>query len=182
MTPKSPDAVKTICELFSLTHLLRYQVFFYLGAAVRAFDSQIWRFLSRRAAGIGVAVLTGAVFWFTPRFHVPVWVFYGAACTGILFSVTLFFYLRKFFTGNSVAVRLLKFIGKNTLPIYLFHYFIIRMMRDLDLPWLVSGIKLGAWAEIPIVALISFAIVMTVLGFDSLLKIKPRIHKMIFAS
>ena len=182
VTPKSPDAVKTICELFSLTHLLRYQVFFYLGAAVRAFDSQIWRFLSRRAAGIGVAVITGAVFWFTPRFHVPVWVFYGAACTGILFSVTLFFYLRKFFTGNSVAVRLLKFIGKNTLPIYLFHYFIIRMMRDLDLPWLVSGIKLGAWAEIPIVALISFAIVMTVLGFDSLLKIKPRIHKMIFAS
>ncbi|MDE6682650.1 MAG: acyltransferase [Muribaculaceae bacterium] len=181
VTAKSPKGIQAVCEFFSLTHLIRYQVFFYLGAAARAFDRQLWKFLSRNIVGIAVLALTLVVFWFTPRFRVPVWAFYGAACTGILFSITLFFYLRRFFTGNGALGRLLKFIGKNTLPIYLFHYFIIRMMKDLQLPWLVSGIKAGAWAEIPIVALISLAIVLTVLGVDSLLKIKPRIHKIIFA-
>ena len=181
VTPESPESVKKICEILSLTHLTRYQVFFYLGAAARTFDAQLWRFLSRKGAGIGVLILTFVVFWFTPRFRVPIGAFYGAACTGILFSVTLFFYLRRFFNGHAAVGRLLKFIGKNTLPIYLFHYFIIRMMHDLQLPWLESWIKAGAWAEIPIVALISIAIVLTVLGVDSLLKIKPRIHRIIFA-
>lgn len=181
VTPKSPAALKSICELFSLTHLMKYQVFFYLGAAARCYDSRIWSLLSRRGVGIAVGLLTFLVFWYTPRFRVPIGAFYGAACTGILFSVTLFFYLRRFFTGHAPIGRLLKFIGKNTLPIYLFHYFIIRMMRDVQLPWLESWIKAGAWAEIPIVALISIAIVLTVLGVDSLLKIKPRIHKIIFA-
>lgn len=181
VTPKSPEALRSVCELFSLTHLMKYQVFFYLGAAARCYDRQIWRLLSRRAVGIGVALLTFAVFWYTPRFRVPLGVFYGAACTGILFSITLFLYLRRFFNGHHAIGRLLKYIGKNTLPIYLFHYFIIRMMRDLDLPWLTAGIKAGAWAEIPIVALISIGIVLTVLGVDALLKIKPRIHKIIFA-
>ncbi len=181
VTPKSPKGIRAVCEFFSLTHLTRYQVFFYLGAAARAFDQQLWKLLSRNIVGIAVLALTFVVFWFTPRFRVPIWTFYGAACTGILFSITLFFYLRRFFIGNGAIGRLLKFIGKNTLPIYLFHYFIIRMLKDVQLPWLVSGIKAGAWAEIPIVALISLAIVLTVLGVDSLLKIKPRIHKIIFA-
>ena len=128
-----------------------------------------------------VALLTFLVFWYTPRFRVPLWLFYVAACTGILFSITLFLYLRRFFNGHQAVGRLLKYIGKNTLPIYLFHYFIIRLLRDLDLPWLVGGIKSGAWAEIPIVTFISMGIVLTVLGVDALLKIKPRIHKIIFA-
>ncbi len=181
VTAKSPAALRGICELFSLTHLLKYQVFFYLGAAARVFDSWIWRQLSRKAVGFGVAMLTFAVFWFTPRFRVPLEAFYGAAVTGILFSITLFLYLRKFFCSHTALGRLLKYIGKNTLPIYLFHYFIIRMMRDLDLPGLTGAIRAGAWAEIPIVTLISIGIVLTVLGVDALLKIKPRIHKIIFA-
>ncbi|MBD5289007.1 MAG: acyltransferase [Bacteroides sp.] len=181
VTPRSPKSLRAVCEFFSLTHLTRYQVFFYLGAAARAFDQQLWKLLSRNISAIIITVLTVAVFWFTPRFRVPIWAFYGSACTGILFSITLFFYLRRFFTCNNAIGRLLKFIGKNTLPIYLFHYFIIRMMKDIQLPWLVSGIKAGAWAEIPIVAIISLAIVLTVLGIDSLLKIKPRIHRIIFS-
>lgn len=181
VTPKSHATVKGICELFSLTHLMKYQVFFYLGAAARCYDTRIWSFLSHRGIGIMVALLTFLVFWYTPRFRVPLWLFYVAACTGILFSITLFLYLRRFFNGHQAVGRLLKYIGKNTLPIYLFHYFIIRLLRDLDLPWLVGGIKSGAWAEIPIVTFISMGIVLTVLGVDALLKIKPRIHKIIFA-
>ena len=181
VTPKSPATVKGICELFSLTHLMKYQVFFYLGAAARCYDTRIWSFLSRRGIGIMVALMTFLVFWYTPRFRVPLWLFYVAACTGILFSITLFLYLRRFFNGHQAIGRLLKYIGKNTLPIYLFHYFIIRLLHDLDLPWLVGGIKAGAWAEIPIVTFRSMGIVLTVLGVDALLKIKPRIHKIIFA-
>ena len=181
VTPKSPEWIKRVCEIFSLTHLMRYQVFFYLGAAARAFDNGLWKFLSRKASAIAIVLITIAVYYYTPRFHVPIWEFYMAACTGILFSITLFFHIRHLFTGNGVIGQLLKFIGKNTLPIYLFHYFIIRMMKDLNLPVLVEGIKAGAWAEIPIVTLISLVIVLTVLGVDGLLKIKPRIHKIIFS-
>lgn len=181
MTPQSPKAIRTICEFFSLTHLIRYQVFFYLGVAARAFDRQLWRFLSCNLSGIAILLLTGTVFWFVPRFRTPLWAYYGAACTGILFSITLFFYLRRFFTGDKLIARLLKFIGKNTLPIYLFHYFIIRIMKDIPMPWLADAIKAGAWAEIPITTVISIGIVMAVLGVDMLLKIKPRIHRIIFA-
>ena len=181
VTPKSPGWVKQTCEIFSLTHLMRYQIFFYLGAAARAFDASIWKFLSRKGAAIAVILATVAVYYYTPRFHVPIWVFYGAACTGILFALTLFFHLRHFFTGNNIMCQLLKFIGKNTLPIYLFHYFIIRVMRDLDLPALTGLIKKGAWIEIPVVTLISAVILFTVLGIDRLLKVKPRIHKIIFS-
>ncbi len=182
VTAQSPKELKAACEFLSLTHLTKYQVFFYLGAAVRAFDRQLWQLLSRNISGIIVVVATGVVFYFTPRFRVPLWAFYGAACTGILFSITLFFYMRRFFNGHAAIGRLLKFIGKNTLPIYLLHYFIIRIMKEADLPWLVSGIKAGAWAEIPIVGAISLAIVLAVLGVDSLLKIKPRIHRLIFSA
>lgn len=181
VTPKSSAWVKQVCEIFSLTHLMRYQVFFYLGAAARSFDSTLWRFLSRRAVAVAVAILTVAVFYYAPRFRVPIWVFYGAACTGILFSITLFFHIRSLFSGNGAVGQLLKFIGKNTLPIYLFHYFIIRMMKDLDIPALESLIKSSAWIEIPVVLAISLIIVLTVLGVDLLLKIKPRIHRIIFS-
>lgn len=181
-SPESAGWIKKATEIFSLTHLLKYQVFFYLGAAARAFDKAIWQCLSRRISIMAVIALTIAVYYFTPRFHVPLPAFYGAACTGILFSLTLFLAFRNFFTSSRGAAQLLKFIGKNTLPIYLLHYFIIRMMKDMDLPWLISLIKTGAWVEIPLVLLLSMAITLTVLGVDRLLKIKPRIHRIIFSA
>ncbi|MDE6296478.1 MAG: acyltransferase, partial [Muribaculaceae bacterium] len=182
VTPDTPESAKRICEILSLTHLTRYQVFFYLGAAARAFDSAIWKFLSRRFVALAVLALTIAVFYFTPRFRVPIGWFYGAAATGILFSITLFFYLRKFFAGNGLIGRMMKFVGKNTLPIYLFHYFIIRIMKDMDLSGLELAIRNGAWVEIPLVLAISCVIVACVLGVDALLKIKPRIHRLIFSA
>ncbi len=181
VTEKSPVAVRNLCEIMSLTHLVKYQVFFYLGVAVRTFDRELWKLLSRRISGIIMIAVTVVVFCLTPRFRVPLGWFYGAATTGILFSITLFFYLRRFFSGKSFLGQIMKFVGKNTLPIYLFHYFIIRIIRDIDLSGLESIIRLGAWAEIPIVLGISSLIILIVLGVDALLKIKPRIHRLIFA-
>ncbi|MDE5869479.1 MAG: acyltransferase [Muribaculaceae bacterium] len=182
VTPQSQESVKRLCEIMSLTHLTRYQVFFYLGAAARAFDGAIWKLLSRRFVAFVVLALTVTVFYFTPRFRVPLGWFYGAAITGIIFSITLFFYLRRFFASNGVIGRMMKFVGKNTLPIYLFHYFIIRIMKDMDLSGLALAIRTGAWVEIPLVVAISCVIVACVLGVDALLKIKPRIHRLIFSA
>lgn len=182
ITPESPETIRGICEMLSLTHLTRYQVFFYLGAAARAFDGMIWKMLSRRIAGLAVLALTAVVFYYTPRFRVPLEWFYGAAATGILFSITLFFYIRRFFSGNAMLGRMMKFVGKNTLPIYLFHYFIIRILKDIDLSGLAILISKSAWIEIALITLISVSIVALVLGVDALLKIKPRIHRLIFSA
>lgn len=180
--PGSGKTLKHIYDLLSLTHLTRYQVFFYLGASAGAFGPVLWRLISRRGVAIMIAAVTLTVFWFTPRFRVPLHWFYAASIMGILFSITLFFHLNRFFAGHMAIGRILKFIGKNTLPIYLLHYFVIRAMKEVSLPWLATGIKAGAWAEIPIVTAISLAIIGIVLGVDALLKIKPRIHRIIFAA
>ena len=172
---------KASYEFFSLTHLLKYQVFFYLGAAVKAFDTAFWRMLSRKGIAVLIVAATIVVFKVVPRFRVPLEIFYGAACMGILFSLTLFFYLRKVFSRSIALCNLLKYIGKNTLPIYLFHYFIIKLLHDVNIPQFDNLIKGSVWFEIPVITLISLMIVLTVLGIDRLLKIKPRLHRIIFS-
>jgi len=180
--PQKGSAAESVCGVFSLSHLMRYQCFFYLGAATKAFDKAFWKILSRKWAALLIIAATVAVLWLTPRFRTPIPLFYTAACSGILLCITLFYLCRSFFEKKNLLSESMKFIGKNTLPIYLFHYFVIRALRDFDLTGIARFIHGNTWIEIPLLVSASLLIVALVLGVDSLLKKEKHVYHFIFSA
>ena len=179
--PQKGSFAATLCGAMSMSHLMRYLPFFFLGAATRAFDTRLWKLLSRKWAAVLIIAATVGALWATPRFRTPIPLFYAAACCGILLCITLFFICRRFFEKKNPVSESLKFIGKNTLPIYLFHYFVIRAMKEFDLSGMISLVKGNSLVEIPLLLAAALLIVATVLGIDSLLRKERHIYRFIFS-
>lgn len=104
--------------------------------------------------------------------------------SGLAFMVSLFVCLGRYVSDATRLGRYLQRIGRNTLPIYLFHFFILLLCSEYfinDLRCLLRYLSTN-----PVVELISFTTISVIfteitLVVDSLLKMMPRVHKVIFA-
>ena len=103
--------------------------------------------------------------------------------SGLMFMVSLFVCLEKYVDHTTLLGRYLQRIGRNTLPIYLFHFFILLLV-----PYFIDDISaiLNQLSVNPVIELVSFTIISVVfaeitLAVDSLLKLRPFAHKVIFA-
>lgn len=108
--------------------------------------------------------------------------FGGVSMLLLLFSI--FSNLRTVLTAGNPVADALATVGRATLPVYLFHYFMVvgcnRIWPEAG-KWLAGWVG-NPWLEIPVIGGVSAIIVMTVLFADRMLARVPYAHKAIFAS
>ena len=97
--------------------------------------------------------------------------------------VSLFICLEKYVDHTTLLGRYLQRIGRNTLPIYLFHFFILLLV-----PCFIDDVSgfLRELSSNPLVEFVSFTAISMViaeitLAVDSVLKFVPFAHKAVFA-
>lgn len=97
--------------------------------------------------------------------------------------ISLFTIFREFFSTKSMAGRYLIRIGKQTLPIYLFHFFILLLLSTFAADLIDPFIRLinNPVVEIAIVGLLSVMVLEVVLWFDSKLSKWTAVHKLIYS-
>lgn len=179
------ESGRKVWNVLSLGKTIKLVTFFFVGALVRMH----WHPICNLMRHYLFVVLCLAIFvvssLFTTAGEKTCAIGYLISrISGLAFMVSLFVCLEKYVSGATCLGYYLQRIGRNTLPIYLFHFFILLFSSQYfinDLRWL-----LGYLSTNPVVELISFTVISmvfaeTTLVVDSLLKMVPRVHKVIFA-
>lgn len=87
----------------------------------------------------------------------PVYFQFLLRAAGVLGVYGIFHLSARFWSGAHPAARRLSALGRNTLPIYLFHYIILHYLCQSG--WLTSLRPLyGGWWEVPVIGLLALTI------------------------
>lgn len=176
---------RKVWNVLSLGKTIKLVTFFFVGALVRMH----WYPICNLMRHYWFVVLCLAIFvvssLFTPAGEKTCAIGYLISrISGLIFMVSLFVCLGRYVSDATRLGRYLQRIGRNTLPIYLFHFFILLLCSEYfinDLRCLFRYLSTN-----PVVELISFTTISVIfteitLVVDSLLKMMPRVHKVIFA-
>lgn len=161
-----------IVVITSMEFTLEYLPYFALGILTRINQNLINGKLDQTWIIIGLAAIYIIALQFTPnlRFGVKDARFFPFIA---LFLICLFmiFYRMRFLLNNSNAVgKRLSYIGRNTLPIYLIHYFIIIFFTIGTVQVLHDWKLLDLDSAFPLTVCLALLIIGVCLGVDKLLK------------
>lgn len=177
-------AARRIWNVLSLGKTVKLVAFFFAGALVRMH----WQSVSRLMKHYWFAALCLAAFaltsFFTPDGDASGAAIYLASrISGLLFMVSLFVCLQRFVSAETRLGRYLQRIGRNTLPIYLFHFFILLLVPQFidDAAGILRRLSSNPFIELISFTTISVIFAEITLAVDSLLKMVPCAHKAIFA-
>lgn len=162
------------------TYLVRtviYGQFFFLGVIARMRQDKFLLIFSKKWPWfIAVAYFTaGCIFDFG-------YVSLPTRAAGVLAIYGLFVYTRKYWASGGRVAAFMAFLGRNTLPVYLYHYIALHILMEHG--WLTGGKALyGGWMEIPVTALLALSLTLACLGADLALKkgLKP-VHALVYGS
>lgn len=122
----------------SLEKVIFYMPYFILGISWRLIFDRLRPCLKDRWV-LPIAASSALLAFVTDRYVPSSGAMHFAIHAWILVSVfTVFFDLRKAFNSDSIAPRLLALVGRETLVIYLFHYFFIRAIYTLIIHFVPS--------------------------------------------
>ncbi len=99
---------------------------------------------------------------------------------GIFVVLGVFYHTKSFWSKDNMFSRLLKYLGNNTLPIYLFHYFIIYYIGISGSCLFLAPIIGNSVIEFPVVISVTLIIALLCVGIDSFLKRIGSVHDYIF--
>ncbi len=99
---------------------------------------------------------------------------------GIVSMFSIFYYFRETFSSQTRIGRAMSYVGKNTLPIYLLHYFFIDGLSGLHGSVLHQLVQ-SSWV-LEIIIVMSFAIVIAIgcLFIEKTLQAVPIVHSILF--
>lgn len=155
----SPQAVWFADNVFILTGLAGY---FFVGAyiekiKVRAFVLYLGLVLSTIWTMLGTYLLVGTIGEFYGPFFLD-----ASSVSVLVASLSLFLILSRLNTKalkNKKLVRhILRTVSENTLPIYLFHIIVLETLQNGYLGIRISVLTLNPFIEIPLIAVLTFAV------------------------
>lgn len=177
-------AMRKVWNVLSLGKTIKLVAFFFGGAIVRMHWQSIYRLMRNYWFVGGSLAMFVVTSYLTPAGEADsASLYFISRISGLMFIVSLFICLEKYVDHTTLLGRYLQRIGRNTLPIYLFHFFILLLV-----PCFIDDISaiLNQLSVNPVIELVSFTVISVVfaeitLAVDSLLKLRPFAHKVIFA-
>lgn len=176
-TPFETLNTSLFARLICLAHIRHLVPYFFIGVFLRMNYEAIERKLVNmtKLTGLIVVMFLLILFYLSMPFSLRVREFVG------LFMVLMLFYnFRTFLSSDNQIVSYLRFIGQNTLPIYLIHYFVLITCSRLDVFNWVFSIFNARFLFLPILLLACLLISELCLFIYDLIKILPHLHKLIF--
>ncbi len=102
--------------------------------------------------------------------------------SGVVAVITVFIATKEYWSNNSKSASYLRLLGKNTLPIYLFHYFILYGVEATHLlDWMGRYVGLSI-IEIPVLIFASVLIAHACMMFDVLIKKNHYVNSYVFGN
>lgn len=170
--PNSSLFARIIC-LGHIRHLIPY---FFIGVFLRMNYEVIEKLLfnMNKLKGSVVVCCLLILFYISMPYSLKI-----REIIGLFMVLILFYNFRNFLSSNNQIVSYLRFIGQNTLPIYLLHYFFIDTFTRYEVfKWIFS---VNTWyLFLPILLLVSFCVAESCLFVHDLLKTIPHLYKFIF--
>lgn len=175
---------KKVWNVLSLGKTSALAVFFFAGALVRKHWPHVGPLMNHYWFACVALVLFAISSYLTPEGAKSNTIIYLISrVSGLMFIISIFVCIKRYVGQTSVAGRYLQRLGRNTLPVYLFHFFILLLV-----PYFIDDIsgllhRLSSNPAVEFISFTSISIVFTeiTLAADSLLKKLPTVHKAVFA-
>lgn len=169
-----------IYSVLSLSKLTNLIPFFYLGIFFRIYEERLFKLIGNiYSACILLVLFYGCCVFDNKPGEFETTLYYVSRLTGLLAVLSVFTCMKHYFTVNTIVGRYLIRIGQKTLPIYLFHFFLIILipffLRDYK-----DYLMIGTVLELPVILLWSAVIAEICLSVDKMLQWIPSCHKLIF--
>lgn len=123
-----PSDVRLFIDFFSIHHSVYFMPFFFFGVACRACEDRFFACLSRLWIVALFYVLFAMSAVATSHEYICLFV---SAYSGVMMVAGTFYALRGMIRPGHWFWGRLIYAGKNTLPIYLYHYFFLRLFSGL---------------------------------------------------
>lgn len=173
----SPAPVRVFWNISSLGKTTELLSFFILGSLFKSFGSKTFSFISRiPILTLGIALI--ALSHYLPEYYM---VYFCGRLGALIFIIGVCYRLQSTLSPKNIIGRYLIRIGSQTLPIYLFHFFIL-LLVGMAIPYPESVKELIANPIVEFVSLSIISILITELCLiaDHLIKKSPKCHKLIF--
>ncbi len=127
------DVVPTICTVLNLSSFFIYLPFFLLGIMVRKYESTLLRLMTNDRV-FAISVVLYAVFFLLNRTVITKEVslvgYYLISAfvlryLGLIMVFNVFYHSADFFNADGRISRILQFLGRRSLDLYLLHYFLL---------------------------------------------------------
>lgn len=164
----------TLVCLLSISKILQFIPFFFMGIIAKMYSTQFLS-LIKKEYFMTVCIIGFIFFVYSESFSSSSM----AGFLGIIIFFRLFEKYQDYLSSNTVLGFSLGYIGKRTLEIYLFHYFIISSLKSSSGTF--QNYLTGAWIDDIIIYLpLTLLVISLCLLFDTVIKIAPPIHSLMF--
>lgn len=186
-----PSFLETnISNILSLKHDIALMPFFFLGIIIRIVYPMIDKFMEMAMSKSKAIYVWGSillsislllVFYKLSTLWDPI-SYRSSEIAGVLIIFLIFTFLKNFWSGDSNIASYICSLGKNTLPIYLFHYFILYFISANHLlDWMVVYVG-NSVIEIPVLLTISIPIAHLCMKFDKFIKKINYVNRYVFGN
>ena len=110
--------------LFCIDIIVRYTFYFILGVICRMYLSDFQKLVANKYFNLCCLAAFVLCYFYYMNYYI-------LACTGIFIVYHIFEYNKDFFSNSTSFGKMLGYVGRNTLPIYFLHYFILRGLYSI---------------------------------------------------
>lgn len=182
------DEAPKFCVVFSVGNTLCNMPFFLTGLLFRKHQDRLLNIVTSQYVFSLFVVLFVVGFFltqnvFTKDFNLPLFYLLRSFILpffGIFSVFTVFYLSREFFDKNGTISRIMQFVGRRTLDIYLIHYFFIIDLSKYKSFFLLEGGGEFIVGEIVIFGLSAIAIISLCLLISGCLRKSPLLAKYLF--
>lgn len=164
-----------LAGFLSLDRTVMLSTFFYFGAFIRVYFNYLTKLFECLWFNLAVFCIFVIMLFFNDSFITRLSGYFG-----IILTVGVFYCTKAFWSNEHSASRGLQLLGKTTLPIYLFHTFILYVFALSGMQTFIYPYIGITWIEFPVVMLISCIVAFICVIIDKgLSHVKP-LYKFLF--
>lgn len=164
-----------ISSLICLNRLCNLSPYFYFGLLIRLYQNNFNKVLQQIFPLFVIFIIFISSYFLNSSVLIRLSSFVGIIC---LYSI--FFRTKTYWASESLFPSTLKHIGKLTLPIYLFHYFIIELYKKIFETNNISLLTNNPVLEIIIVSILAIITISCCLVLNLLIKRLKIVYNLIF--
>lgn len=187
VTKTFPELINNdIAKLLSFKKSLSLIAYFYIGVILSANYQRIDNFLSISKNRWNIIIIIFGIFLYSSLVyainHGMAGIYKVAQLLGVILALFIFHYYKEWWNGLNRFVVSVRYIGRHTLPIYLFHYFILHFVANNNLLVPLDFIMNYQFMAIPIMVVCSIMIIQICLWIEDIIKYSPLVHKCVLGA
>ena len=169
-----------IYSVLSLPKLTNLIPFFFLGIFFRIYEERLFNLIANIYTVAVLLILFGVCCAFVNKAgEYETTLYYISRLIGLMTVLSIFTYLKHYFTRDTIVGKYLIRLGQKTLPIYLFHFFLIILipfvLRDYK-----DYLQIDTVLELPVILMLSAFVAEICLFVDRMIQRIPLCHKFMF--